>query len=141
MSLPGRSSVSVRVLQKCHFKLRSELNVTTLLPYLNKYHLITADFHEELTLQATHAAKVDRLVAELPRSGRDFLDRFIQCLRESVEEEPGTSHHEIAEALEEELKIQATRGKLVVDMFCALYTAVVISIFKLTQLLDGCTES
>ena len=111
MSLTGRSSVSVRVLQKCHFKLRNELNVPSLLPYLNQYRLITTDFHEQLTLQATHAEKVDKLVAELPRSGTDFLERFIKCLRESVEDEPGTSHGQIAEALEEELKIQATRGK------------------------------
>ena len=114
--LPGSSgSVSERVLQTCHFKLRSELNVPILLPYLNKYHLLTTDFHEELTLQATHAAKVDKLVAELHRNGADFLERFIQCLRESVEDELGTSHGQIADALEEELKLQLTRGKLAVD--------------------------
>ena len=107
----NHGSVSVRVLQKCHFKLRKELNVPILLPYLNKYRLITADFHEELTLQATHAAKVDKLVAELPRSRADFLERFIQCLRESAEEEPGTSHHQIAEAIEEEFKLQIAHGK------------------------------
>ena len=104
-------SVSVRALQKCHFKLRNELDVSVLLPYLNQYCLITADFHEELTLPATHAAKVDKLVAQLPRSGANFLERFIQCLRESVKNEPGTSHGQIADALEEELKIQITRGK------------------------------
>ena len=105
--LPGRGgSVSERVLQTCHFKLRSELNVPILLPYLNKYRLITADFHEQLTLQATHAAKVDKLVAELPRSGADFLEHFIQCLRESAEvEEVEATHQEIADALEE-LKLQ-----------------------------------
>ena len=113
--LPGRGgSVSERVLQTCHFKLRSELNVPILLPYLNKYRLITADFHEQLTLQATHAAKVDKLVAELPRSGADFLEHFIQCLRESVEQ-TGTSHGELADAIEEELKLQITHGKLAID--------------------------
>ena len=38
------------------------------------------------------------------RSGSDFLDRFSQCLRESVEE-AGTSHGEIADDLEK-LKLQ-----------------------------------
>ena len=93
--------------------MRRELNVPSLLPYLNEYHLITADFHEELTLQATHAAKVDKLVAELPRNGTDFLERFIQCLRKSVEQ-TGTSHEQLANALEE-LKLQQleTSGKSV----------------------------
>ena len=115
--LPGsRGSVSERVLQKCHFKLRSELNVPNILPYLNKYRLITADFLEELTLQATHAAKVDKLVAELPRSGADFLEHLIQCLRESVEDEPATAHGQLADALEEELKLQITHGNIAIDI-------------------------
>ena len=108
-------SVSVRVLQKCHFKLRNELDVPSLLPYLNKYRLITADFHEELTLQATHAEKVDKLVAQLPRNGTDFLERLIQCLRESVEDEPATAHGQLAYALEEELKLQITHGNTAID--------------------------
>ena len=104
--------MSERVLKKYHFRLRNELNVLSLLPYLNKYHLITAEFHDELTLQTTHAVKVDRLVAELPRIGGDFLERFIKCLRESIEEEPATSHGQIADALEEELEFQKTQGKV-----------------------------
>jgi len=104
--------MSERVLKKCHFRLRNELNVLSLLPYLNKYHLITAEFHDELTLQTTHAVKVDRLVAELPRIGGDFLERFIKSLRESIEEEPATSHGQIADALEEELEFQKTHGKV-----------------------------
>ena len=93
--------------------MRRELNVPILLPYLKEYHLITADLHEELILPATHAAKVNKLVAELPRSGADFLERFIQCLRDSVEE-TGTSHGLIANSLEE-LKLQEleTSGKSV----------------------------
>lgn len=104
------SSISERVLQKCHLKLRKELNVPILLPYLNKYHLITADVHEELILQTTNATKVERLVAELPRMGDNFLDSFIKCLRDSVEEEPGTCHGQIANELEEELKHQTSPG-------------------------------
>ena len=43
-------------------------------------------------------------MAQLPRSGTDFLERFIQCLRKSVEQ-TGTSHEQLASALEE-LKLQ-----------------------------------
>ena len=109
--LPGSNSVSRRVLQNFHFKLRNELDVPQLLPYLNKYHLITPDIHEQLlTLPADHGTKVDRLLAELPRRGERFLQLFIKCLRESVEQDPGTSHGRIADALEEELKLQNTSG-------------------------------
>jgi len=83
------------------------LNVPTLLPYLNKYRLITADVYEKLTLQSTNATKVEKLVAELPRSGEDFLERFIKCLRHSAKEEPGTCHEQIADILEEEASSQA----------------------------------
>jgi len=109
--LKGNRSVSERILRKCQFKLRRELNVPTLLPYLNKYRLITADVYEKLTLQSTNATKVERLVAELPRSGEDFLERFIKCLRHSAKEEPGTCHEQIADILEEEAKCQNSQGK------------------------------
>ena len=101
----GSISVSVKIIRKYHSKLRKELNVPLLLPYLNKHHLITAKVHDKLTQQTiTHASKVDKLVAELPMRGVDFLERFIKCLRESVEDEPGNSHEEIAEILEKELQ-------------------------------------
>ena len=116
--LPGSISVSRRVLQKCHFKLRNELDVPLLLPYLNQYHLISPDVHEQLTLPATHGTKVDKLLAELPRRER-FLQRFIECLRESAEREPGTSHGRIADALEEELKLQNTSGSYTIDIVIA----------------------
>jgi len=91
--------------------LQRELNVPTLLPYLNKYRLITADVYEKLTLQSTNATKVEKLVAELPKSGEDFLERFIKCLRHSAKEEPGTCHEQIADILEEEAKCQNSQGK------------------------------
>ena len=103
-------AVSERVLQKYHFRLRKELDVPILLPYLIKYHMITSDVHEELTLQTTNAAKVNKLVAELPRSGEHFLERFIKCLRESEKDEPGTPHKQIADTLEEEQRCQSSPG-------------------------------
>ena len=101
----GSISVSEKVILKHHFVLRRKLNLPVLLPYLNKHHLITAGAHEELSLQATtHSSKVDRLLSELPKKGADFLERFIECLRESLEDEPGTAHGEIADILENELQ-------------------------------------
>ena len=43
-------------------------------------------------------------MAELPKKGPDFLERFIKCLQESLEDESATSHGEIADILEEELQ-------------------------------------
>ena len=69
-----------------------------------------ADVYEELMLPTTtHEMKVDRLMVELPNMGEGFLQNFIKCLRVSVEEEPGTSHGRLADALEEEL-LQNTAG-------------------------------
>ena len=91
--------------------LQRELNVSVLLPYLNKYRMITTDLHDELTLPiTTNAAKVDRLVAELLKWRGDYFGCLIKCLRESVKEEPATSHDKIANVLEKELGHQSTSG-------------------------------
>ena len=46
----ANSSICGRVLQKFHTELRRNLNIPVLLPYLIKYHLITANSQEELSL-------------------------------------------------------------------------------------------
>ena len=103
------SSVCERVLQKFHSELRRDLNIPVLLPYLIKYHLITANIREELTLPTTtHIAKIDRLVAELPKKGENSLELFIKCLRDSTNE--ASSHGNIADILEEEMKLRSAPG-------------------------------
>ena len=72
--------------------------------------MITTNLHEELTLPTTNAAKVNRLVAELPKRRGDYLEYLIKCLRESVKEEPATSHDKIANVLGKELGHQNTSG-------------------------------
>ena len=112
VSSPGNGFINGRIIiQKHRSMLQRELNVSVLLPYLNKYHMITTDLHDELTLPTTtNAAKVDRLVAELPKRRGDYLEYLIKCLRESVKEEPATSHDKIANVLEKELEHQSTSG-------------------------------
>ena len=91
--------------------LQRKLNVSVLLPYLNKYHMITTDLHDKLTLQTTtNADKVDSLVAELPKKREDYLECLIKCLRESAKEEPATCHAEIANIIEKEVGHQNTSG-------------------------------
>ena len=104
----GSGSVCERVLKKFHKELRRDLNIPALLPYLIKYHLITANLEQELELKTTiHDTKVDRLVAELPRKGEHSLELFIKCLRESAN---GTNHEDIADFLEEELELRNSPG-------------------------------
>ena len=91
--------------------LQRELNVSVLLPYLNKCHMITTNLHDELTLPTTtNAAKVDRLMSELPKMRGDYLECLIKCLQESAKEDPATSHDEIANVLQKELEHQNTSG-------------------------------
>ena len=108
----GNGFINGRIIIQKHLSmLQRELNVSVLLPYLNKHHMISTDLYEELTLQATtNAAKVDRLVAELPKRREDYVECLIKCLRESAKEEPATSHAEIANVLEKELGHQNTSG-------------------------------
>ena len=105
----GSSSVCERVLQKFHKELRRDLNIPVLLLYLSRYHLITANIQEELALpMTTRIAKIDRLVAELPKKGENSLKLFIKCLRDSTNEAP--SHGSIADTLEEEVKLRSAPG-------------------------------
>ena len=107
----GNVFINGRIIVQKHYPmLQRELNVSVLLPYLNKHHMITTDLYEELTLQTTNAAKVDRLVAELQKRREDYVECLIKCLRESAKEEPATSHAEIANVLEKELGHQNTSG-------------------------------
>ena len=109
--ITANSLVCGRVLQKFHTELRRDLNIPVLLPYLIKYHLITASFQQELELQnITPNNKVDRLMAELPRKGENSLELFIKCLRESVTEVAGTNHKSIADILDKELKLRNSPG-------------------------------
>ena len=107
--ITANSLVCGRILQKFHTELRRDLNIPVLLPYLIKYHLITANIQEELSLPTTtHTAKVDRLVAELPKKGENSLERFIKCLRDSMSEAP--THRNIADIFEEELNLRSAPG-------------------------------
>ena len=91
--------------------LQRELNVSVLLPYFNKYRMITTDLHDELTLPiTTNAAKVNRLMSELPKMRGDYLECLIKCLQESAKEDLATSHDEIANVLQKELEHQNTSG-------------------------------
>ena len=68
---PGNGFISGRIIiQKHRSMLQRELNVSVLLPYLNKYHMLTTNLHDELTLPiTTNAAKVEGLWLNCQRGG------------------------------------------------------------------------
>ena len=87
----------------------------SIIPYLNQYDLIPHSEYVELTPMPdmvgleTNYAKIDKLIAIIPNCGhRDFLTRFIRCLRDSVHD-AGEAHEQLADtlqrALEEEIDI------------------------------------
>ena len=119
--------------------LQRELNVSVLLPYLNKYHMLTTNLHDELTLPTTiNAAKVNRLMSKLPKMRGDYLECLIKCLRESVKEEPATSHDKIANVLEEELEHQNTSGMPFYHKWWAVCVLTVSAMTKYTISSDIC---
>ena len=62
----------------------------------------------------------NKLIEWLPSKGSDALKRFIACLRKSAEG-TGTGHHELAKALEKQIrKVHANRPKPQVKTFAIL---------------------
>ena len=97
-----------RIFRKHHPDLRHYLNTSSILPYLSKHSLVTADQLEELTLPVlTNSRKVDLLLNWLPRSTVDFLEKFILCLREADDH---LAHTELAGKLEQAMESERLRS-------------------------------
>ena len=82
-----------------HFPLlRQYLQCEAVFPYLVQKKLLTQAQQSELTLLTLGPyEKVDRLLLYLPRSRPDFLELFVDCLRQSAD---GTNHEKLANELE-----------------------------------------
>ena len=92
----------------CHVILNNLLDVNTILPYMNRYQLLTRDENEKLTNPYTTTSdKVNYLVEILPRKGNGWLDKFILCLDDSTE---GTGHSKIIEELKHAKQLEGEKG-------------------------------
>ena len=107
-----------RVFRKHHPDLRHYLNTSSILPYLSKHSLVTADQFEELTLPVlTNSRKVDLLLNWLPRSTVDFLEKFVLCLREADDH---LAHAELAGKLEQAMESERQRSDSQVRSECVM---------------------
>ena len=103
-----------RIFREHHPDLRHYLNTSSILPYLSKYSLVTAEQLEELTLPVlTNTRKVDLVLNWLPRSTVDFLEKFIVCLKEASDH---LAHGELAGKLEEAMNMERNRSCSQVSM-------------------------
>ena len=99
------------VLNAHHPEIRNFLDLEQIFPYLNQRNLLTDTEREELHSSVdvyNRNQKIARLVSWLPKKGSDGLQRFVFCLRSSVE---GTAHQELADILQKAAQeVAAKRG-------------------------------
>ena len=96
-----------RIFRQLHPDLRRYVNASSILPYLSRHSLINSTQLEELTLPVlTNTKKVDLLLNWLPKSTADFLDKFVQCLKEASDH---LAHAELAAKLEAEMETELAR--------------------------------
>lgn len=98
-----RMHVQDAVLQSKHLELREKLNFRSIFPYLNSRGLLPDSYDQTKLVdeKATIQQKIDDIITHLPKCGKeDYLNEFIECLRES-EEGTGSAHLELAQSLED----------------------------------------
>ena len=91
-------------MRSLHPLICQQLNLRTIIPHLNEQWLLTPTENEQLRNELfTTEERKNKLIEWLPSKGSDALTRFIGCLRKSAEG-TGTGHHELAKALEKEIR-------------------------------------
>ena len=70
--------------------IREGLNIAAIFPYLVKHSLTTSEERESLLNSCTTTIdkKNNLLYLWLPHKGNDSLNRFMEALKDSIEEEP-----------------------------------------------------
>ena len=100
------------VLRSLHPQICQQLNLRAIIPHLNEQRLLVRIEYEQLRNELfTTEERKNKLIEWLPNKGSDALTRFIACLQKSAEG-TGTGHHELAKALEKQIrKVHANRPK------------------------------
>ena len=96
--------LSESVLRSLHSQICHQLNLRAILPHLDEQGLLTPTENEQLRNELfTTEERKNKLIEWIPSKGSDALTRFIVCLRKSAEG-TGTGHHELAKALEKQIR-------------------------------------
>ena len=94
--------INEKVLFSCHDTFRNNLDISELIPCLGKHGLLTANDREVfLNREFTRTYKIDYLITNLPRKGKDWFEMLITALRESAKG-TGSAHTDLILALRRE---------------------------------------
>jgi len=79
-------------------EMRQYINIKTLVPYLNKYKILTSVERQQLlNMQATREEKVDLLIEILESKSGESKENFLKALKEAHEH---TGHEDLLKILE-----------------------------------------
>ena len=93
--------------KRCSPIITEKLDVSAILPFLNKRELLTTKDHQFLTNKfITDVEKAEHLICVLPKID-GFFEKFMFCLCESKQ---GTGHNDIVKAMTAMLN-EVTEGK------------------------------
>ena len=96
--------LSQSVLRSLHSQICQQLNLRAMVLHLDEQGLLTRTENEQLRNELfTTEERKKKLMEWIPSKGSDALTRFIVCLRKSAEG-TGTGHHELAKALEKQIR-------------------------------------
>ena len=76
--------IYARALNKCHPSLRLYLDPLAIIPHLNSADLLTSYEMEDLQNNRTRVYQIDTIKSILPRKGKEWWDKFLDCLKKSV---------------------------------------------------------
>lgn len=94
-----------QALRLCHVDLIKNMNPDDMKHALFARKLLTPDELERLSLPQTTKDKNTFILQQIPRKGRDAFDLFVDCLQDTVGENP--AHQELYISLIRELERSA----------------------------------
>lgn len=95
-----------------HEELRHNLDFHCIFPHLNSHGLLppSLDQVELVDDLGTSQRKIDKVIAYMPKCGKpDFLEQFVDCLKQTAESGTGEAHKELAESIENAYRLELKR--------------------------------
>ena len=98
------NQVHRRVLQHLTVEFVDKMNPDEMKTHLFQKRMLTRDEVEQLGLPIhTTRSKCMLILTKLPTKGAEAFDRFVECLEETADKEPG--HAELLEKINEQLEL------------------------------------
>lgn len=74
----------------------------TIIPYLNSKCLLSTNEFQELQATPTSIGKIDKIIEWLPRKGKGWWDKFLDCLTDTSRDASG--HVDLVDCLKKALR-------------------------------------